>query len=74
MREVTEFSARDGECQEGEIDDPGYEAALGEYNAALLDDLWENGPSSEPVRLHVQHHGALSLMMDFLRESWEGLD
>ena len=44
--------------------------------AALLDDLWENktfrvsdsdGPSG-PVRLRVETHGSVSLMMDFFRD------
>ena len=36
--------------------------------AALLDDLWENSAPTEPVKLRVEAHGSLILMMDFLRD------
>ena len=54
-------------------------AALGDtpYPAtALLDDLWENktfrvsdsNGASGPVRIRVEAHGSVSLMMDFFRD------
>ena len=73
MKEETELLEKGADHHRREavaLGDAAYPAA------ALLDDLWErktfrvsdsNGPSG-PVRLRVEAHGSVRLMMDFFRD------